>query len=92
MATTKEKKPVKLTHEVRLIVKDKVFIGKGTSTFEALKKINEPKDIKSYGTFEVVIDGKLSVLPRRMFPTKIKRLFANEWELELLAKQIEILA
>jgi len=88
MAEKKIKKP---THEVRLIIKDRVMVGKGTSILSALKKIKEPKDVKAIGQIHTVVDGKLAHFPRRLYPVKIKRLFANEWEMELLAKQIDIL-
>lgn len=84
-------KKTKPTHEVTLRIKDRVWKATGTSILSALKKVKEPTDIKSFGTIETVVDGKLAYFPRRLTPTKIKRIFANEWELESLAKQIGIL-
>jgi len=88
MAEKKIKKP---THEVRLILKDRVWKAEGKDILSALKKLKEPTDIKSIGHIHTVVDGKLAHFPRRLSPTKIKRIFANEWEMELLAKQIDIL-
>ena len=84
----KQKKP---THEVHLKIKDKVWKGKGKDTLSALKSITEPKDIKSFATLETVIDGKLAHYPIRLNMTNIKRLFANEWEQQLLAKRLDTL-
>jgi len=88
MAEKKKKKP---SHEVHLKIGADVYKGKGTSILSALKTMKEPKDIKSIGQLETVVDGKLSRFPIRLFPVKVKRLFANEWEQELLAKRLDTL-
>lgn len=85
------KKTKQPTHEVRLIIKDRVWRAKGNSTLSALQKLKEPTDVKAHAEIHTVIDEKLAFFPRRLSPTKIKRIFANEWEMELLAKQIDIL-
>lgn len=87
----KEKSKKKPTHEVRMILKDKVYIGRGFSTHEALKDMKQPPDLKSFATIETVVEGKLIDHPKRLVPIKIKRLFANDWEMQLLAKQLDIL-
>ena len=86
MAETK-----KPTHELRLLIGDKVYKGKGNNTFSALKKIKLPKDLKAIGHIEAVVDGKLFNFPITLYPIKMKRLFAKEWELELLAKRLDVL-
>jgi len=84
-------KKIKPKCEVTLILKDRRFTGKGVNTLSALKRLKEPKDIKSIANFETVVDGKLAKFPLRLNPTKLKRLFANEWEMELLAKRLDTL-
>ena len=88
MAVKKSKKP---THEVSIIVKDEVWKGEGNSILAALKSLKEPTDLKAIARIETVVDGKLAHFPRSLSPIKVKRLFANEWEMELLAKQIDTL-
>lgn len=76
---------------VTMIVGDKRYDGKGKDILTALKALKEPKDVKSITRFETVIDGKQVNYFIRLNPTKLKRLFANRWEMELLAKKLETL-
>jgi len=77
--------------EVFMKIGDKTYKGKGKTLLSALKALKEPKDIKALANFETVVDGKLAKIPLRLNPTKVKRLFANGWEMELLAKRLDAL-
>jgi hypothetical protein len=77
--------------EVTLVVKDKRYTGKGKDILSAVKAIKEPKDMKDLARVEAVVDGKQSLIPIRLNPTKVKRLFTHDWEKELFAKRIDTL-
>ncbi len=66
------------------------FSGEGGTILEALQKI-EIKDIKSVGTFTVIIDKERSEISIRISPMKLKLMFDRPFELEIFAKKLEIL-
>lgn len=64
--------------------------GTGGSVYEAFSKIS-PFTSKKMVNMEVVLDKKLSKIPLKLIPLKLKRIFNNEWEMRILSKRIETL-
>ncbi len=62
----------------------------GKSVYDAFSKI-EPFTSKKMVNMEVELDGKLSKIPLKLIPLKLKRIFNNKWEMEILSKRIETL-
>ncbi len=64
--------------------------GEGESVYEAFSLI-KPFTSKKMVNLEVEYKGKLSKIPLKLVPTKIKRIFDNDWERRILSKRIETL-
>lgn len=79
-----------MKYSVQLNVGGKTYEGKGKSVYDALTKI-KPFDVKAIGKIEITKDGKLTKIPLVWRPIKLKRLFANDWELQVVAKRLETL-
>lgn len=80
--------------EVTLILDGKRVTGKGGDMLQCLKKIRAKADldkIKLYGTFEVKIDDKVSVIPLRFGKAKLQQTFFKDVYLEIFAKRLDVL-
>ena len=67
-----------------------VHKGKGVTIYDAFKKI-KPFSSKKLVGVRVIYDGKVSNIPIRLVPLKVKRLFGNDIEAQIFAKRLETL-
>lgn len=75
---------------VKFSIGSDVYTGKGKTLLDALKQI-KPRKYMGICKVEATIGNKVSRLPLRLVPTRMKRLFEKPIELELLAKRLQTL-
>jgi len=80
----------KLQYEVTFIDGADKHKGKGVTLYDALRKI-EPFTSKRLVNIRVTFNGKVSLVPVRLVPLKLKRLFVNDIEMEIFAKRLDVL-
>jgi len=65
-------------------------VGKGKDIYEALSKV-KPFNSKKLVTVTIEYDGKVSKIPLRLNPLKVRRLFLNETDRQVQAKRLQTL-
>lgn len=86
-----KKKPKELPYHVILHTGSEELSAKGATMFDALSNLKPKKEPKLVGRIRVIVDGKETPIKIPLKHLKMKRLFANRWEMEIFAKRLDAL-
>ena len=78
-------------YQITLSLAGSIYFVEGDTLLDALKKITPTSFGKGYAEIMVRYKNKETKVPIKIFPTKLKRIFNNKWEMELFAKRLNTL-